>query len=69
MGAPPNTRPITVYIDDAVYREIRVYAAQTDRTITQVIEPLKKQFEDSALEMVSRIRELPGQIITKQENT
>ena len=69
MGAPPNTRPITVYIDDAVYREIRIYAAQTDRTITQVIEPLKKQFEDSALEMVSRIRELPGQIITKQENT
>ena len=69
MGAPPNTRPITVYIDDAVYREIRIYAAQTDRTITQVIEPLKKQFEDSALEMVSRIKELPGQIITKQENT
>lgn len=58
MSDPPGKRHIPVYIDEGIYREIKVYAAQTDQTIQQVIAPIAKEFEQSALALVAQIREM-----------
>lgn len=67
MTAVEGKRMIPMYIDETIYREIKVYAAQTDQTIQETIKLLSDEFEQSAIRLVSQIREMNRQADEKRK--
>lgn len=49
---------IPVYVTEAVYREIKVYAAQTDKTIQEVCKIPSEAFEQEAIKLVFQLKEM-----------
>lgn len=49
---------IPVYVDPTIHREIRVYAAETGKTMMEICEPLGNEFEQSAIKLVTQIKEM-----------
>lgn len=58
MTAVEGKRMIPVYVSEAVYREIKVYGAETDKTIQEVCKIPSEAFEQSAIQLVSEIKEM-----------
>ena len=67
MATVQGKRMVPIYIDESIHREIRVYAAQIDQTIQQTIKPLSDEFEQSAIRLVSQIREMNRQAEEKRQ--
>lgn len=51
-------RMIPIYIDESIYREIKVYAASTDQSFQQVIKTESAEFEQTLLKVVTTIKEM-----------
>ena len=58
MAQIPGKRMIPMYIDESIYREVKVYAAETDQTFQQVIKIEAEAFEQSLLKVVTTIKEM-----------
>lgn len=58
MTAAPGKKMLPVYVDEAIYREIKVYSALTDQSMQGVIKPLADEFEQSAIRLVTTIKEM-----------
>jgi hypothetical protein len=54
----PGKRMIPLYIDESIYREIKVYAAETDQTFQEVMKIESDDFEQSLLKLVTTIKEM-----------
>jgi hypothetical protein len=54
----PGKKMIAVYVDEAIHREIRVYSAETGRTLQDICQPLFEEFQQSAIKMVTQIKEM-----------
>jgi len=55
-----------VYVDEPVHRAIKVYAAETDQDMYDVIKPFTDKFVQSVLELVAQLQELKRQAETKR---
>lgn len=58
MNPIKGKKIIPMIIDESIYREIKVYAAETDKTIQEVVKPLTIEFEQAALRLATEIRQL-----------
>lgn len=58
MAQVAGKRMIPMYIDEAIYREVKVYAAETDQTFQQVIKTEAEAFEQSLLKVVTTIKQM-----------
>lgn len=59
-------KPLTIYVEEPIYREIKVYAAETDQYLQDVIKPLTDEFIQSALKLISQIKDLKRQAEAKR---
>jgi len=58
MTAIPGKKMIPVYVDEAIYRTIKVYSALTDQSIQMVCKPLADEYEQSAIKLCITINEM-----------
>lgn len=58
MAQIQGKKLIPMFVEESIYREIKVYAAETDKTIQEIVRPLTHEFEQSALRLVTEIREM-----------
>lgn len=49
---------IPVYIEESIHREIRVYSAETGKTMIEILEPICQEFQQSAIRLVTQIKEM-----------
>ena len=61
MTCIAGKRMIPMYVNESVYREIKIYAAKTDQTIQVIVAGLSAEFEQSAIKLVTQIREMDRQ--------
>jgi len=59
-------KQIVVYIEESIFRELKVYAAETDQYLQDVIKPLSDEFTQSALKLIVQIKELKQQAEAKR---
>jgi hypothetical protein len=59
-------KQIVVYIDEPIFRELKVYAAETDQYLQDVIKPLSDEFTQSALKLIAQIKELKQEAEAKR---
>lgn len=58
MASIQGKRMIPIYLEESIYREIKVYGAETDQSFQQVISEQSHEFEQSLIKLVSRIKEM-----------
>lgn len=64
---PEGKRMIPIYIDEAIYRLVKVYAAETDQSFQQVIKVESESFEQSLLKLADTLREMRRQAEEKRQ--
>ena len=66
MAAIQGKRMIPIHIDESIYREIKVYAAETDQTFQEIIKGEVQTFEQSLLKIVSEIKEMRSKALQEK---
>ena len=58
MTTQPSKKYIPIFLDEAVHRQIRLYAVETGQTMIDVLKPLIDRFKDDSLVLLSQIKEM-----------
>jgi len=58
MAQLPGKRMIPVHIDESIYREIKVYCAETDQYFQDTIKAEVAEFEQNLLKLVTIIKDM-----------
>lgn len=58
MSNPPGQKQIPIYIDESVYRVFKIYSAETDQSIQDIVKPLLEEFRKGALILATEIQKM-----------
>ena len=58
MASNDDKKMIPFYFSESIYRAVKVYAAETDQSMQQVLEPVTRVVEQEILKLVSQINDM-----------